>query len=230
LGQVIFEANFIHDDGRTEKLFSRTLDPMNTGDRGAQVVKFALPTIGLGEIELKFLPGDPVSPNQVRFISARAVGAGPDLVISPDRILVPTESQMITGESIHVFTNLGWFAHAPSRVVYDCPPDLRAITFGFMLPESAYIDEQGNRRSDGVSAVVEFIDNQGNADLLYQRTIDPYRNPQDRGMIRPRVELPGRAGRLVIRLTTGSGNDSTYDWSYLADHFTGEVLRPESTN
>jgi hypothetical protein len=226
----VIEANFIHDDGRRERLYSRTLDPANAGDRGMQAVKFALPMFGLGETELKFSAAEPSAPNTIHFVSARAVGAGPDLVISPERILIPIESQIITGESIRVFTEKGWFAHAPSRVIYDCPPDLAAFSFGFQLASDGHTDDKGNRRSDGVAAIVEFVDPQGNIDLLYQRTIDPNRNPSDRGMIRARVELPRRAGRLVIRMTTGPKNDSSYDWSYLADHFTGEVLPPDSTN
>jgi hypothetical protein len=108
-------------------------------------------------------------------------------------------------------------------VVYDCPADLRAIIVGFQLPRRAYADERGNRQSDGIGAVVEFIDEEGNTELLYQRVIDPHRQSSDRGIIRARVGLPGRPGRLVVRLTTGPKNDSSFDWSYLADHFEGEV-------
>jgi hypothetical protein len=227
---LVVEANFIHDDGRRQKLYSRSLSLSNAADRGTQAAQFALPPLGMGEIELKFCSDEPVGLNRVHFQSARATGAGPDLVITHDRILIPMESQIITGDPVNSFTNNGWFAHAPSRLVYDCPADLRAITFGYQLPPEAYLDEKGNRRSDGVGAVVEFVDPDGNTDLLYQRTIDPYRNPNDRGMIRARVELPGRAGRLVLRLTTGPKNESSYDWSYFADHFTGEVVPADSSH
>jgi hypothetical protein len=226
-GALVIEANFIHDDGHRQKLYSRSLSPTTPADQGTQAAQFALPPLGIGEIEIKFYSDGPVGLDRLRFQSARATGAGPDLVISHDRILIPMESQIITGDPVNSFTNNGWFAHAPSRLYYDCPADLRAITFGYQLPPEAYADEKGNRRSDGVGAVVEFVDRDGNVDLLYQRTIDPFRNPNDRGMIRARVELPGRAGRLVLRLTTGPKNDSSYDWSYFADHFTGEVVPAE---
>jgi hypothetical protein len=215
---VKLEVTFLHDDGRKENLMSRDVEA--AGNHTAEVT---LPNHGIGEIEVRFLTAQPVSSTITPYLfSPRVRGSGPDLVLSPDRILVPIESQTLGGDRIHVYTGEAWFAHAPSRVVYDCPADLRAITFGFELPKSGYLGEDGTVRSDGVSAIVEFDDGSSNVTQLYHRHIDPAAVPTDRGRIKARVELPGRRGRLIIRLTPGPQNSASFDWSYLMP-ITGEV-------
>jgi hypothetical protein len=210
-------VNFLHDDGRKENLLSRPLAAENNAaSPQVHTAQVTLPNHGLGEIEVAFNSAGPVSGSSTPFLlPPRIRGSGPDLVISPDRVLVPSESQTLGGDRIHIFTGDAWFAHAPSRVVYDCPADLRAITFGYELPQNAYVDENGTIRSDGVAAIVEFDDGSPNVTQLYYRSIDPAAVATDRGRIRARVELPGRPGRLIIRLTPGSQNSASFDWSYL---------------
>ena len=216
---VILEINFLHDDGHRENLLTRGLDPVNRpADRGPQTSEFMLPAQGMGEIEIRFVPLKPANPADRAYLRRlRAHGAGPDLVITPDRVLVPLESQMSGDDRIHVRSGPGWVAHTPSLVAYACPADLRAITFGFGLEEPAYWDEHHHPRSDGIDAVVEFADANGRMTKLYQRSLDPFNVPADRGVQHARVALPGRAGRLVIRLTPGRYSSPAFDWSYLTD-------------
>lgn len=218
-GRATFQVGYLHEDGHLEYLYVRHLDPeKNPADRGMQSARINLPSQGAGEIEIRFIPRDPgPKPSNAFFSKPRAMGPGPDLIISPDRVLVPSESQAFGGDRVHLHDDDGWLAHAPSRVVFPCPADLHAITFGFHLPPRAYHDEKGNRRSDGIGAIVEFVDLSGATTTLYRRTIDPHSEPLDRGVIKARVELPGRPGQLVIRLTPGPYTDNAFDWSYLTE-------------
>jgi 4-amino-4-deoxy-L-arabinose transferase and related glycosyltransferases of PMT family len=221
---AILEINFLHDDGRTENLLSRELLPhARPEDRGLQSTRFRLPEQGAGEIEIKFVPFGPPHPNNQTYLRRlRAQGTGPDLVISPDRVLVPVDSRTAHTDRIRTLGANGWIAHAPSRVVYSVPADLHAITFGFGLEDNAHADENGHRRSDGIEAIVEFLDADGTLTPLHRHAIDPYRNSHDRGPRHARVVLPGRAGQLVVRLSPGPHNNDAFDWSYLTN-LTGEV-------
>lgn len=216
---LIVEINLLHDDGRSENLMSRGLEPaLRPEDRGPQTDHLSLPDKGSGDIEVRFVPYGSANPNNRGYLRRiRAQGAGPEIVVTPDRALVPVQSWSADGGRIRARTANGWMAHSPSRVEYACPPDLRAITFGFGLDDPARADENGRRRSDGIDAVVEFIDAEGKVTLLYRRTIDPFAVVGDRGTQRARVVLPGAAGRLAFQITPGPHNDSAYDWSYLTD-------------
>ena len=150
-----------------------------------------------------------------------AAGEGAGKVLRVDGV-----AQGMGGDRLHIHTSAGWFAHAPSRVVYDIPADLHAVTIGYVLPKNAYEDENGKRRSDGIGALVEFVDPNNEVTTLYRRQIDPHAIAEDRGLITARVELPGRSGRLIVRLTPGAQGSASYDWSYMASEFIGEVAPP----
>ncbi len=214
---AILEINFIHDDGTRSNLLSRGLQPAeDAADRGLQTASMALPEKGAGEIELRFVAfNGPRPSNRPYFARLRARGAGPDLVLSPERILVPVDSVGADGTRVRTLAAQGWIAHAPTRLVYDCPADLRAVSFGFGLDDAAIADEHGHRRSDGIEAIVEFAEPGHTPVILHRQAIDPYSNPGDRGLQHARVELPGRAGRLIVRLSPGRTNNQSFDWSYL---------------
>ncbi len=220
---VILEMNLIHDDGRAENLMSRGLEPATRpGDRGLQVSRMSLPDRSSGDIEVRMVPYLGANPNDCAYIRRiRAQGPGPDLVIGPDRVLVPVDSVGADGARLRARGAEGWIAHAPSRVTYACPADLRVVRIGYGLDDAARFDEHGRRRSDGITAVVTFVDAKGGVSELYRRTIDPAGVAADRGTQHARVELPGREGRLVVTLNPGPRNDASFDWSYLTD-FTGE--------
>lgn len=221
------EVNYLHEDGRSENLLTRGLEPAKNPDqRGLQHARFSLPSLGLGQIEIRFVPMQRACRRNFSYIgSIRAHGAGPDLVISPQRLLVPSESESGNDDRVHLRDENGWMAHAPSRVVYEIPADLRAVSFAFGLPDAAVADEHGNRRSDGIDLLVEFADSSGVSRTLLHRHLVPSDRVADRGPQSVRVALPGHAGRLIIRLTPGPQNNPAYDWSYLSD-LTGETASP----
>ncbi len=226
-GSIAVEVNFIHPDGRSENLFSRILESqLRAEDRQRQSSRVALPHAAPGTIEIKFGATSPdASPPPVYVHPLRAQGPGPDLVLSPDRILVPTESTTANGEPIRTQVNGRWIAHAPGFVVYPCPGDLHAVDFGFGLEEAAYRNDDGSPRSNGIHVFVEFRDDSEQPIELFARTLDPFNNPADRGPQKARIVTPGRPGRLVFYLHPGPHNDTGYDWSYWTD-FTGETVTP----
>jgi len=222
--KVILEINYVHDDGRTENLLTRGLSPAdNPGDRGLQLSNFTLPEQGTGEIELRVVPLSRGNPNNVlTFHRIRAQGAGPDLVLDRDRVLVPLESVSGGSDRIRLKSSRGWIAHSPARVTYACPADLRAITIGFGLEPESYWDDHHAPRTDGIDVLVELVEPNGAVTELYKRSLDPFHLEADRGTQQTRIVLPGRAGRLTIRLTPGRYASPAFDWGYLTN-FSGEI-------
>lgn len=218
------EVNYLHEDGRSENLLTRGLEPAQHPDqRGLQHAHFLLPSLGLGQIEIRFVPMQRDCRRNLSYIGLiRAHGAGPDLTLSSTRVLVPSESETGNDDRIHFKDENGWIAHAPSRLVYEIPADLRAVSFDFGLTDAAVKDEHGNRRSDGIDLIVEFAEPSGASHSLLHRSLVPFDRPADRGRQHARVDLPGRPGRLTIRLTPGPQSNPAYDWSYLSD-LTGET-------
>jgi len=228
-GSIAVEVNFLHPDGRSENLFSRILESqLRPEDRQRQSSRVELPHHAPGHIEVKFGATSPdASPPPVYLHPLRAQGPGPDLVLSPDRILLPAESTTASGEPIRTQVNGRWIAHAPGFLVYPCPGDLHAVEFGFGLEEAAYRNDDGSPRSNGVYVYVEFRDDSEQPIELFARTLDPFNNPADRGPQKARIVTPGRPGRLVFYLHPGLHNDAAYDWSYWTD-FTGEIATPSA--
>jgi hypothetical protein len=111
-------------------------------------------------------------------------------------------------------------------VTYQCPPDLRSVTVGFGLQDGSYIDESGNRKTDGIEAIVAFQPKGAEETVLFRRLLDPYNRSEDRGPQTAQVALPDAplGGRLRLTLTTGPRNDPSYDWAYMTE-FTGETTR-----
>jgi hypothetical protein len=222
---VILEINYLHDDGRSENLMSRGMNPWtHPKDRGLQHSEMTLPGQGAGELEIRVVPLTRENPNDRIIIHRlRAQGAGPDLVLAPDRVLIPLESITAGDDRIRSTRPDGyWMAHAPASVTYSCPAELRAVTIGFGLDPASYWGENHSQRTDGIDVVVELVEPDGKTTELFQRTLDPFRVEADRGLQKARIVLPGRAGRLTVRLSPGRYASSSFDWSYLTN-FSGEL-------
>jgi hypothetical protein len=222
---AVLEINFIHDDGRKENLLSDLMRPrLEPKSRGRHSARVGLPNGGIGEIEVKFAPLPVSNPtgDDTYIFPPRVQGPGPDLVISPDRILTPTESETNGGEPIRNFVNGRWVAHAPGHVVYACPADLHRVTFGFGLEEASYWGDNHAMRTNGIDVVVEFRDDTEIPVELFRRRLDPRNVAADRGVQHAQVVLPGKRGRLVFHFAPGPNNDASYDWSYWTN-FSGEI-------
>jgi hypothetical protein len=101
----------------------------------------------------------------------------------------------------------------PERVEWWLNEDVREVTLEFGFEPVAY--EPG--RSNGADFILELVSHQ-NTRVVYQRLLDPARQPSDRGLQTVRVPLlpftPGTT--LVLRTEPGPHGDTAWDWVYLA--------------
>jgi 4-amino-4-deoxy-L-arabinose transferase-like glycosyltransferase len=232
-GSIRLTVSFVFPDGRKELLQERliNIDPNRT-DPGEEIqnIRAALPGADPGDVVVEFSPvGESSAGFPPIFIrEVRGQGSGPDLVISPQNILVPEDGVSGFDGVIASLDGKAWPAHAPSAVTYLCPPELRVVTVGFGLREGAWADSNGNRLSDGIEAIVSFQPKGvAQEQILFRRLIEPFSRQEDRGAQQARVALPPApaGGTLRLKLTTGPRNDPSYDWAYMTE-FAGETLPP----
>jgi hypothetical protein len=214
---IVVVVEFEHPDFRLEVLFRRFLDPRNKkADRGPQTSRVKLPRETGGRIVVRVEPGprNDTAFDWAYLANPRAQGPGPDIVWG-GRILVPLESRTFSGPGMDQDDKEFWGAHAPSRLVYKRPPDLEAVSFSYGLDPRTYSDPDPHHRTDGIDVLVQFEHADGTVTTLFQRSLTPVSNPDDRGTQSARVELPhGEPGRMLFIITPGPRNDTSYDWSY----------------
>jgi hypothetical protein len=129
--------------------------------------------------------------------------------------IAPLVAEAFRGEPrAYIAEHDQWQAHPPSRLVYRRPPELAVLEFALGIRTAAY-DWTHPQRTDGVGLIITFTDDEGRAEVLYNRHIDPANHPADRGLVRDRVLLPGmRPGTLTLQITPGPRSDPAYDWTY----------------
>lgn len=119
-----------------------------------------------------------------------------------------------------------YLAHAPARFVYDCPPELRSVSFSFGILEGAY-DPNKIEPTNGVELQVSFQPAVGPVVRLLGQPLRPLDIAADRGPQQVTVQLPEASpGRLIIVISPGLDSNASSDWSYISE-LTGEgVLYP----
>ena len=134
-----------------------------------------------------------------------------------DQLLLPIEAETRDGsEGFADKDGTRWQAHAPSRVVYECPANLQWLTFTYGLDENSYRRPEGS--TTGVDVVISFETSEGGATQLFWRRLEPRTKGRDRGPQSGRIEIPSRRpGRLVFQFLPGPMNDPAFDWAYWAD-------------
>jgi hypothetical protein len=107
-------------------------------------------------------------------------------------------------------------AHAPSELVFAPPPGSRRLHAVAGLPDGAFAPG-GAAVTDGITIEVIAETPAGARTRLFQRTLDPAREPADRGPQSVDVDLPPLfTGRLRLRLGNGPKHNPTNDWAYWA--------------
>jgi hypothetical protein len=107
-------------------------------------------------------------------------------------------------------------AHAPSELVFAPPPGSRRLHAVAGLPDAAFAPG-GVAVTDGITIEVIAETPAGARTRLFQRTLDPAREPADRGPQSVDVDLPPLfTGRLHLRLGNGPKHNPTNDWAYWA--------------
>ena len=214
-----FRIEHLSATGAREVLFKRYLDPVYVEpDRGLQEVELTLTRRDFGELHLVFSEGrfDQRSGDWTFLQDGRLLGPGPDIILPDGNVLTPRNGIFGLGEIINVRTPEGaWDAHAPSRLLYDFPPELSSLTVRFGFKPGAYESRSPPHITDGVELVIERLSADGQTDELHRAVCNPATHPEHRGMQETTIELPQpRVGdRLVIRTTNGPARDIELDWT-----------------
>lgn len=110
-----------------------------------------------------------------------------------------------------------YLAHAPARFVFDCPPELRSVSFSFGLLEGAY-DPNKIEPTNGVELQVSFQPAVGPVVRLLTRPLRPLAIAADRGPQQVTVQLTAaNPGRLIIVISPGLESNASSDWSYISE-------------
>ena len=103
--------------------------------------------------------------------------------------------------------------HPEGELEFAVPAGSRQVSGQFGILPVAY--ERGD--TDGVLFTVEYRPEQGAPEVLYQRFLDPAREPGDRGLQTVTVLLPQPAsGRLFLKTSNPPGKHASWDWSFWA--------------
>lgn len=107
-------------------------------------------------------------------------------------------------------------SHAPSEIVFRCPPDLTRVEFSFGLHDGAYTNPLAS--TDGAEFALVLRRPGGEEQVLARRFIDPAQRREDQGIQRLAADLPaGAAGELCLRISAGPRDNASYDWAYFGE-------------
>ncbi len=102
-------------------------------------------------------------------------------------------------------------AHPNSDLWVRPPPNARRIRWSYGIFPGAY--EKPEASTDGVEFIVHGEVADGPSRVVYQRLLDPAKNPGDRADQHETVEYTPRPGE-VLRFSTRPNQSSAYDWAY----------------
>ena len=106
------------------------------------------------------------------------------------------------------------FAHAPSEVILPVAGDVRHFSGGYGLVEGAYTAPNS---TDGADFSVEAGRADGTWQTLWQRTLEPTTQVEDRGFRPFNLDVPAGATRLRLKIGAGKRNDLSWDWTFWGD-------------
>lgn len=104
-----------------------------------------------------------------------------------------------------------WFAHAPSQFICAAPAWATLLQGQYGFLENAY--DGAGFTTDGATFIVEAVTPGGRRERLLERRLTPVSNPDDRGAISFRLELP-HGDDWEIRFTIEPGPSNANDWTY----------------
>lgn len=111
----------------------------------------------------------------------------------------------------------GLLMHAPSRLTWALQGTERSLTFGFGMVPGAYT---GGGQTDGVEFTATLLRPGEPPQRIFQRLLDPFHQPADRGHQTATVALPARlaaGSRLEIATDPGPHDSDAFDWAYLSE-------------
>jgi hypothetical protein len=222
---VTFLLELTQPNLNPQEIFRRHLDPVKEPrDRGLQKERVLLPPFALGsKLTLRADPG-PHGDNawDWSYVTNLNIEKGaflleqfPGFTTAPSSVNGAYVGTMDTGQRFVFMLN------APGQLVFDLNGNQRTLTFsGGFMPGA----HTGDGQSDGAGFVVELQPEQGPAQAVYSRYLDPRANPADTGLQNFRVDLPPHpaGAKLIVRTDPGPAQNASWDWTYICDlHLTG---------
>ena len=141
-----------------------------------------------------------------------------DTFIAPHELSTAFETIPSHGDSARV-----WDLIAPAHLRYECPAGVNRISFTHGIKESVVF------LSDGYDITIRWFPDEGDSEVIWQRSIKPRNSGSHQMPQTEDVELPPRgSGDLEIRFTTGEISDSDNDHLFfgnLVGHTEGPILR-----
>ncbi len=181
---------------------------------------------GRGTKALRSIRFEAASPAEAEFWSRGTVRFArlPELpleIIDPMRAMMDAGICNLVPDSVTSNTTVQYIAlpdqrrallvHATGSMVFTLPDQRRRLTGDFGFVEGAHT---GANRTDGGEFTIEGETAGGPPTVLWQRTLDPLRQPGDRGPQRVDVALPPGLVRVRLHTRPGSKGDGSWDWTY----------------
>lgn len=109
------------------------------------------------------------------------------------------------------------FAHAPSHLVYNIPPETSALRGGIEIGEGAYAPDNANP-TDGAEFIIRWRPSNSEPVVLLRQLLRPKTNLSDRGLHSFYVKLPPHnGGELELITTPGPTENNASDWTFWSD-------------
>jgi len=110
-----------------------------------------------------------------------------------------------------------YFAHAPSRLLYELPPGACVLRGGMGFRPGAFASDNRGP-TDGAEFRVDLLTAAGERVNLYRRLFQPVQDPADRIIVPFRIDLPpGPQRRIELVIDPGPGGNAASDWTYWSD-------------
>ena len=99
--------------------------------------------------------------------------------------------------------------HAPATWSIKVPAEARHVHLAFGFPPGAYGEDP---KTDGATFTIKLVD-ASHEEVLTSRTLDPVREPKDRGVQNFEATLPTHSAGAKLELISSSGPTDTKDWT-----------------
>ena len=132
--------------------------------------------------------------------------------------LIPLEGSAPYGASAAMEDGrMTYFAHAPSRLLYELPPEACVLRGGMGFRPGAFApDNRGP--TDGAEFRVDLLTEAGGRVNLHRRLLQPVQNPADRSIVPFHLDLPpGNRRRIELVIDPGPGGNAASDWTFWSD-------------
>ena len=132
--------------------------------------------------------------------------------LAPIELSAPfgAQAQLENGSAIY-------FAHAPSRLVYELPAGTYNVRGAMGFRQGAYALTNPTP-TDGAEFRIEIVKPDGGREVILRRLLQPLQIPADRALVPFNVTIPrGAAGHLEFIIDPGPAGNASSDWTYWAD-------------